>query len=112
MTDVIEPTITKDHPAGSGTQQIYRFDNGYGASAIRFTFNSASFGGSGLTVGSYGAEHGLWELAVIRFTGADDWEITYDTPITDDVVGWLTDEQVQEHLRLIRDLPAPESDPS
>lgn len=107
MSDVIEPTETKEHPVGSGQQRIYRFDNGYGASAVRFTFNTGHIGLSGLTVGSYGADQGLWELAVIRFTG-DEWDITYDTPITDDVIGWLGEEQVQDYLRQIRDLPAPD----
>ena len=56
----------------------YRVDypNGYGASIVKFT-------------GSYGAEEDLWEVAVLK-----GGELCYDTPITDDVVGWLTEERV------------------
>lgn len=45
-----EPKIDRPHPLG-GIQRIYHFDNGYGASVVRFTY-------------SYGFEQGLWELAV------------------------------------------------
>ena len=76
----------------TGVQNVYRFDNGYGASVIR-------------SYSTYGAESGLWELAVIEFTG-DNWELTYGTPVADDVIGWLSDDAVQEKLRQIRDLPA------
>jgi len=97
--ETIQPAITKPHPVGNGEQRIYRFDNGYGASVVRFNFG---FGGS------YGGEAGLWELAVLRFQdGSDKYELTYDTPITDDVIGHLDEDEVQEHLRRIRDLPAP-----
>jgi hypothetical protein len=98
----IQPTIERPHRVGSGTQKIYRFDNGFGASVVQFTV-----GGIG---GSYGADSGLWELAVIRFTGENtdaDFTLTYDTPITDDVLGRLTDEDVQVTLGLIRALAAP-----
>lgn len=107
MTQIL-PTIERPHPAGSGTQKIYRFDNNYGASVVQFTIGA--FGGS------YGVEGGRWELAVLRFTGEgvsfDDphnWGLTYDTPITDDVIGHLDDDEVQAILAQIRDLPAEEA---
>jgi hypothetical protein len=86
MTE-IKPTETKSHL--DGVQNIYRFDNGYGASVIRNNF-------------SYGGSEGLWELAVLDFT--KDGAITYETPITDDVIGYLTDEDVQATLADIRAL--------
>jgi hypothetical protein len=95
MSDLIEPTRTKPH--AGGTQRLYRFENGYGASVVRFTF-----GGIG---GSYGAEAGLWELAVLKYEG-EKFELVYDTPIADDVIGWCNEEEIQGHLRRIRDLPA------
>lgn len=110
MTDIqptrIEPTLERAHPVGSGTQRIYRFDNNLGASVIQ------NFIGS-LPV-SRGAESGRWELAVLRFTGEGidpegaNWELTYDTPITDDVIGHLDDEEVQAILALIRELKGDE----
>lgn len=101
----IQPDITRPHPAGSGTQKIYRFDNGYGASVVRFTVG-------GFGVGSYGVDSGLWELAVLTFTGegvqADNWHLTYETPITDDVLGHLGDDEVEQILARIRALPSRE----
>ena len=70
----------------TGVQHLYRFDNGYGASVVR-------------SYGTYGADVGLWELAVLEFDG-DVWEVT------DDVIGHLSDAEVQDKLREIRDLPA------
>ena len=78
---------------GEGVQYRFKFENRYGASVVKHGF-------------SYGHEQDLWELAVIRF-GADDrdWEIEYDTDITDDVEGYLTDEEVRELLGRIKELP-------
>lgn len=88
------PASTRTHPSGSGIQHKYKFDNGYGASVVRALF---SFFG-----GSYGADQGLWELAVI----GPDGDLAYDTPITNDVLGWLSDDQVAETLDAIAALPA------
>lgn len=97
MTDLIKPTVEKPHAIG-GTQRLYRFDNGYGASVVRFQFMGS---------GSYGADQGLWELAVVHYDGAD-FELVYDTPAADDVIGWLDEDAIQAKLREIRDLPARE----
>lgn len=71
-----------------GVRYEFSFDNGYGASVIK-------------NPGSYGVEDDLWELAVLK-----DGHINYDTPITGDVEGYLTDEKVNELLRKIEQLPA------
>ena len=92
----IQPTAETTHPIGTGTQKIYRFDNGFGASVVRFTIAPG--------VGSYGAEQGLWEMAVVEFT-ADSFELVYDTPIAGDVLGHLSDDEVEATLAKIRDLP-------
>ena len=47
------------------------FPNGYGVSIIRHD-------------GSYGGKQGLFEVAVLRGDS-----ITYDTPVTNDVIGYL-----------------------
>jgi hypothetical protein len=80
-----KPTETKAHPFG-GTIKIYNFSNGYGASVVN---NSHSYGG----------EEGLWELAVRQGDA-----INYDTPITDDVLGWLSDQDVENTLDQIQAL--------
>lgn len=95
MMDLWEkPWIERPRSIG-GVQRLYRFENGYGASVVR-------------GYGSYGVDGGFWELAVIRLTGAgeNDWDLCYDTPITDDVLGWLTERKVDEVLAKIKALPA------
>lgn len=77
-----------------GQQMILKFPNGYGASIVRHHF-------------SYGNELGLFELAVIKWTGdkmGDDWDLCYTTPITDGVLGHLTPEDVVSYLLQIKAL--------
>jgi hypothetical protein len=83
-----------ERPLNDGIQKVYKFSNGYGASVVRHSF-------------SYGREQGLWELAVIKFDNEDKWGITYQTPITDDVIGHLTDEDVIDTLTKVSKLPTP-----
>ena len=86
-----EPVIAR--PIEYGIQKIYRFDNGFGASVIKSQF-------------SYGGDENLWELAVIAFNSDDptEFELTYETPITNDVIGNLSDEEVEERLTEIKAL--------
>lgn len=69
-------------------QKIYKFGNGYGASVV---CNSMSYGGS----------KGLFEVAVLDATGY----IVYDTPVTNDVVGFLDFAGVADILQQIQNLP-------
>ena len=93
-------TITKGMRKGfkesltstGNTQRKYKFSNGYGASVI----NGAH---------TYGGPQGLWELAVL---GADG-HLDFDTPVTDDVLGWLTESEVNTALDEIKELPAVQS---
>lgn len=78
-----------------GVQYLFKFKNGYGASVVK-------------NIGSYGNIQDLWELAVIIFVdpdNTDEWELCYDTPITDYVIGWLTNKEVLETLQKIKELP-------
>lgn len=74
-----------------GVQYLFRFENDYGASVIKHS-------------GSYGHEADLWELAVVKFNDDGDWDLCYSTQITDDVIGHLTDDEVVDLLRRIREL--------
>ena len=74
----------------SGIAARHFFPNGYGISVVRFP-------------GSYGAGEGLYEIAVLQGL-EEDWEICYDTPITDDVMGYLTIEDVETVLTQIQNL--------
>jgi hypothetical protein len=75
-----------------GTQKVYRFDNGFGASVVQHQF-------------SYGGQSGKWELGVVKFDG-EDWHLAYDTDIADDVLGYLSDAEVSELLDRIAALSA------
>ena len=77
----------KEHPINDGVVSRIVFDNGYGASVVRHEY-------------SYGGKDGLYELAVLSNEG----ELTYDTPITNDVLGYLTDKDVTEVLIKIQQL--------
>lgn len=77
---------------GWGVQYVFLFENGFGASVVK-------------SLGSYGSRKDLWELAVIKWNDErTDWEINYDTPITDDVIGFLTDDGVKDLLKKIQEL--------
>ena len=67
-------------------QTFYRFPNGYGASVI------------------YGKHTYGLEVAVIWFIPQTevDWKITYNTPLTDDVIGYVED--LDEVLKSIKEL--------
>ena len=64
------------------------FDNGYGVSVVK-------------SPTSYGGQKGLYELAVL---GTDGF-ITYETPVTSDVIGFLKPEDVSKHMIEIQELP-------
>jgi hypothetical protein len=88
MDTLFDALEWKPHPSGFGGEQaIMRFPNGYEASVLR--------GGIFYTIG------GSYEIAV-RITGVG---LCYDTPITDDVLGYLSRDQAEDALRAIRDLP-------
>ena len=69
-----------------GIQARIFFDNGYGASVIRSPY-------------SYGGNQDLYELAITK-----DNNLCYDTPITDDVLGYLTEDDVTKYLGQIQNL--------
>lgn len=73
MTVSIEALI-EVNAINEGTQEVYRFENGYGASVVKHKY-------------SYGGDKGFYELAVIKFDG-DEWNIDYTTEITNGVLGW------------------------
>jgi len=79
-----------DHPMGAeygGIISRISFDNGYGASIVKGPM-------------SYGGDRGLYELAVLDSNG----ELTYDTPVTNDVEGYLNEEDVTKLLEQIQKL--------
>lgn len=63
------------------------FQNGYGASVVTGPH-------------TYGGSDGLYELGVLD----SNYRLTYETPITNDVIGFLTSHEVTEILKKIQDL--------
>lgn len=81
----------KKHPNHSGgVQAVIFFPNGYGASVIKSPY-------------SYGGDEGLYELAVIA-GNKESFMLTYSTPVTDDVLGHLSSDQVTDLLKQIEAL--------
>jgi hypothetical protein len=73
-----------------GVRAFHEFANGYAASVVCGPW-------------TYGGEKGLFELAVMH-----DGKLDYTTPLTEDVIGHLTEAQVEEFLQQIEALPAKE----
>lgn len=112
MTAELTPAgaLINRRPIHDGEQIIARFPNGYGASIVRFTQFTDGLGFRDWITGnpgSYGGNQGLWEVAVITFRseGWEDFKIVYDTPITDDVLGHLTESDVLQVCAAIQALP-------
>ena len=75
-------------PDGSGKYCRIMFENGFGASIVSHKY-------------SYGGDRGLYELAVLDNINGNP---IYTTPITDDVLGHLTEEDVANVLGVIQSL--------
>ena len=77
----------QDHTLIGRKQCIVQFPNGYGASIVQGEH-------------TYGGKDGLYEIAVF----GKDGHISYSTPITDDVLGYLSEEEVEKTLIDIKNL--------
>lgn len=76
------------HPNWSGMQAKKVFNNGFGASVITGDWRMR-----------IDSEH-PYEIGVYGRNGS----LTYDTPVTSDVVGYLNETEANEILRQIQDL--------
>ena len=70
-----------------GKKARMMFDNGFGVSVVSHTF-------------SYGGKDGKYELAVLD----SDGQLTYETPVTNDVMGYLDPEDVTKIMEDIQNL--------
>lgn len=75
----------KKNKVHDGWGYTYQFDNGYGASIVQHST-------------SYGGKMGLYEIAVLDSGG----DLCYSTPITDDVIGFATEDKVLDTLQRIK----------
>ena len=76
-----------DAPFMVGKKARMHFDNGYGVSVVSHSY-------------SYGGRDGLYEVAVLD---SDD-NLTYETPVTNDVIGYLTEEDVSDVMKQVQEL--------
>jgi len=81
----------KDDMMGISAHHI--FDNHYGVSVIKGPY-------------SYGGREGLYELAIVVMKPGDKYsELCYDTPITNNVIGHLTPEDITDIMKQVSELP-------
>ena len=98
-------TILDGTSSGIRSQYIFAFDNGYGASVVKC--NDA--------IMSYGFEEDLWELALLKEVANDypessiayeddkhTLELAYEPIVNFDVIGHMTDAEVNEVLERIK----------
>lgn len=83
MKDTLDQGRTGPHP---DYHRRFHFANGYGANVVRNAF-------------SYGAGDGLFEIAVLR-----RGEICYETPVTQDVLGYVPEQDIPGVLADIESL--------
>jgi hypothetical protein len=76
-----------DAPFMVGKKTRMHFDNGFGVSVVSHSF-------------SYGGKRGLYEIAVLDKNG----ELTYDTPVTNDVIGNLSETGVTKVMKEVQEL--------
>ena len=73
-----------------GVQAILFFPNGYGISVVRNVLSRTTVN--------------TWEIAILKGTESN-YNLCYDTPITDDVIGYCSEEKVSNIMKQIQDLP-------
>ncbi len=76
-----------DTPFMVGKKARMSFDNGYGVSVVSHTY-------------SYGGKKGLYEVAVL----GSDGDLTYETPVTNDVIGYLSEKGVSDVMKKVQEL--------
>jgi len=80
------------HPNIVGKQALMKFENGYSVSVLY----GSMFYSNGVDT---------YELAVLK-----DGRIDYSTPITDDVLGYITEDEVTDAMKKIQELPCSTQD--
>jgi len=76
-----------DEPYMSGVRSRMMFENGFGVSVVSHTY-------------SYGGKDGLFEVAVLD----KDDNLTYETSVTSDVIGYLKPDEVTEVMEQVQSL--------
>ena len=105
--------VDRPHPKDdNGHQIVYAFENGYGASVIRYKWNYRNdmFASMGQMIGgifgmnlhfgeSIGYDKGLWEIAFLKIVDENTWELLNTSLFNNaQVKGNLTEEEINEIL--------------
>ena len=72
------------------------FKNGYGISVVRFKMSNGCYG-------SYTNNDNEWEIAILK-AEENDYDLCYDTPITNDVLGFQTEQDVTNVMKKVQEL--------
>lgn len=76
-----------------GESAFHFYDNHYGVSVVRGLY-------------THGGRQGLYELAVVYMAPGDEYsQLVYDTPVTNDVEGYLTPDDVTRLMEQVSQLP-------
>ena len=87
----------RSHTNGEGSHGLIFFPGGYGLSVVRFR---NPFGGGGSYTSNDTEDY---EVAIIKGT-KDQWEICYDTKLTNDVLGFQTKEDINKIINHVQRL--------
>jgi hypothetical protein len=83
----LEFEMINDTPFMVGKKARMSFDNEYGVSVVSHTY-------------SYGGKKGLYEVAVLDSEG----DLSYETPVTNDVIGYLSEKGVSDVMKKVQEL--------
>lgn len=86
----------RPHSTGEGLHGMIFFPGGYGLSVVRFKYPYSN------RYLSY-TDDKTWEVAIIKGT-KDQWEICYETQITNDVLTYQTEEDINKIIKHIKRL--------
>jgi hypothetical protein len=86
----------KPHTNGEGSHGLIFFPGGYGLSVIRFKHPYRNH------FSTYTNDK-TWEVAILKGT-KEQWEICYDTEITNDVLGHQTKEDINKIIKHVQRL--------
>jgi len=84
------------HKVGDGLHGLIFFPGGYGLSVVRFRY-------PGSRIYSSYTDDNTFEVAILKGT-KDQWEICYNTELTNDVLGYQTKEDINRIIKHVQRL--------